>query len=138
MPTNKTTIASNRMTVKPSQLVDAFKYCDEAKLVPFVLSPPGLGKSSMARQYSFQRSGSHDLYRPVYLGQHAPTDMCGFPYIDRENNRMRFSVPALLPSDPNSTLNLDEFPNAPKQNQNIALQIAQERDMGDLAGAGTR
>jgi hypothetical protein len=128
---SKTTIANSKTTVKPSQLVEAFKYCDEAKLVPFVLSPPGLGKSSMARQFSLKRSGSDANYRPVYLGQHSPTDMCGFPYIDRESNRMRFSIPALLPSDPNSTLNLDEFPNAPKQNQNIALQIALERRVGE-------
>lgn len=127
----KQTISNSKTTVKPSQLLAAFKYCDEARLVPFVLSPPGLGKSSMARQFSFMRSGSHDLYRPVYLGQHAPTDMCGFPYIDRERNVMRFSVPALLPSDPNSTLHLDEFTNAPKQNQNIALQIALEQRVGE-------
>jgi hypothetical protein len=127
----KTTVSNNKTTVKPSQLIEAFKYCDEAKLVPFVLSPPGLGKSSMARQFSLMRSGSDDKYLPVYLGQHSPTDMCGFPYIDRESNKMRFSVPALLPSDKDSTLHLDEFPNAPKQNQNMALQIALERWVGE-------
>jgi hypothetical protein len=131
MAKSTATSISNKTTIKPSQLIEAFKYCDEAKLVPFVLSPPGLGKSSMARQYSKIRSGSEDNYHPVYLGQHAPTDMCGFPYIDREQNKMRFSIPALLPSHPNTMLNLDEFPNAPKQNQNIALQIALERRVGE-------
>lgn len=124
-------IASNKTTVKPSQLLDILKYCDEANLVPFVLSAPGLGKSSIGRQYSLMRSGDPSKYKPVYLGQLAPTDLCGFPYIDRENNKMRFSVPALLPSEPNSTLHLDELPNAPKQNQNVALQVSLEKRVGE-------
>jgi hypothetical protein len=131
----KTTVTS-KTTVKPSQLISAFKFCDEAKLVPFVLSPPGLGKSSMLRQFAQQRSGDDESFFPVYLGQHSPTDLCGFPYIDRESNRMRFSIPALLPSRPNATLALDEFSNAPKQNQNLGLQIALERRVGEWRDPG--
>jgi hypothetical protein len=131
MSKTNTVKVSTKATVKPSQLIEILKYCDQANLVPFVLSPPGLGKSSIGRQYSMMRSGDPSKYKPVYLGQLAPTDLCGFPYIDRENNKMRFSVPALLPSEPNSTLHLDELPNAPKQNQNVALQVSLERRVGE-------
>jgi hypothetical protein len=120
-----------KTTITPSQLTESLRYCDQADLVPFVLSPPGVGKTDISRQYANSRKKETGQYKPIYLGQHAPTDMCGFPYIDRENNRMRFSVPDMLPDQPDSTIVLDEFTNAPKQSQNLALQIALEKRVGE-------
>ncbi len=37
------------ITLKPSQLMDALKYCDEAKLRPFIVSPPGIGNCETIR-----------------------------------------------------------------------------------------
>jgi hypothetical protein len=44
---------------------------------------------------------------------------------------MRFSTPKMLPQASGCTVHLDEFTNAPKQNQNLGLQIARERRVGE-------
>ena len=129
----KTAATNPHTTVKPSQLLEALRFCDRAALVPFILGPAGLGKTDICRQFAHERAGEgvEEPYHPVYLGQRGPTDLAGFPYIDRETNRMRFSVPALLPTTPGTTLHFDEFTNAPKLNQNMALQITHEKRVGE-------
>ena len=121
-------------TIRPSELAAMLAICDATNTVPFILSAPGLGKSSIIRQYAESRKqakGIENPLYPIYLGHHSPTDICGFPHIDAATNRMRFSIPAMLPTEPGCTLALDEFTNGSKQSQNMALQIALERRVGE-------
>lgn len=133
-----TTEITNAIPVKPSQLIEALQYCDKSNIVPFILAPAGVGKTEITHEFSLSRARGVGRYCPIYLGQHSPTDLCGFPHIDRETNRMRFSIPMLLPTEPFSVVHLDEITNAPKLNQNLSLQIARERRIGEwVAPEGT-
>lgn len=126
MATTPTT--PNHMTVKPSQLAAALSLCDTAKLVPFVLSPPGLGKSEIIKAYAEKTKRA---YHDIRLAYSAPTDLQGFPYVDRETNRMRFSIPAMFPTTPGNVIALEEFSCAGKMVQNGSLQLTLDRRIGE-------
>ena len=120
--------SGNHVTVKPSQFKDVLAFCDKAGLVAFVMSPPGVGKSDLIRQYAEE---TKRRYYDIRLAYSAPTDLQGFPYIDRENNRMKFSLPNWFPTEPGNVLALEEFSCASKMVQNGSLQLTLDRRIGD-------
>jgi MoxR-like ATPase len=73
---NKTT----QITIKPSELVEVLDHCLLSNLVPFIQAPPGVGKSTVIRQFSDNKSRRFTDTRLSYA---APTDVRGFPYLDR-------------------------------------------------------
>jgi len=119
---------ANHVTVKPSQLPGVLAYCDTAALTPFILSPPGVGKSDIIKQFALK---TERTYHDIRLAYSAPTDLQGFPYIDRESNRMRFSIPAQFPTTPGNVIALEEFSCASKMVQNGSLQLTLDRRIGE-------
>lgn len=120
--------SANHVTVKPSQLTETLRYCDKAGLVAFVLSPPGIGKSDVIRQYA---ATTERKFIDTRLSYAAPTDIKGFPIVDREANVMKFATPAEYPTEPGNVWLLDEFSCAGKAVQNAALQLVLDRRVGD-------
>ena len=114
--------------VTPSQLVPLVTSILECGKVPFVLGPPGLGKSTMM---AFIASEAERPLRDIRLAYYSPTDIGGMPYLDRESGKMRFAPMGLLPAGPGEMLFLDEFPLAPRATQNAALQLVLDGRVGE-------
>lgn len=124
---NTATTTGNHITVKPSQLIEVLRLCDAATLTPFVLSPPGIGKSDIFRQYA---KLSNRRFIDTRLSYCAPTDVKGFPRIDFEADKMRFAVPEDYPEEGGNVWLLDEFSCASKMVQNAALQLVLDKMVG--------
>src|SRR6266436_1049387 len=97
LETNKRKInkMQEAVTLKPSQLMDALQHCDKAKLRPFIVSPPGLGKSQIVKQYAKDRP-----FVDTRLSYASPIDLRGVPY--REGNKCQFAEPAEYPTKKNT------------------------------------
>jgi hypothetical protein len=115
----------------PSEFAPLVRTCIEAGQVAYVLGPPGLGKSTMAAALAADMARD---FRDVRLAYYAPTDVSGMPYLDREGGKpeMKFAPMGLLPRNPGSMLMLDEFPLAPRQTQNAALQLVLDKRVGEF------
>jgi hypothetical protein len=111
------------ITLKPSQLMDALAHCDKAKLRPFIVSPPGLGKSQIVAQYAAKRP-----FVDTRLSYASPIDLRGVPY--REGEKCQFASPAEYPSKEGTVWLLDEYSCASKQVRNAALQLLLENKIG--------
>lgn len=114
--------------VTPAGLVPLCRTIMEAGKVPFVLGPPGLGKSTMAATLA---SMVGRPFKDIRLAYYSPTDVGGMPYLDRETNSMKFAPMGLLPTEPGGFVMLDEFPLAPRATQNAALQLVLDGRVGD-------
>jgi len=107
----------------------------QAGKVPFILGPPGLGKSTMLAHLSRTHNRP---FRDLRLAYYSPTDVSGMPYLDRVDTGegakeaiMRFAQMGLLPIKPGEFLFLDEFLLAPRATQNAALQLVLDGRVGD-------
>jgi hypothetical protein len=122
-----------QLTIKPSGLTEVLKAClaSKGRIVPFIQAAPGVGKSTIVRQFSHDNGLNFIDTRLSYA---APTDVRGFPYIDRSdamNPMMKFAIPADYPTAPGNTWLLDEFPCAAKATQNASLQLLLDKAIGD-------
>jgi hypothetical protein len=117
-----------KLEIKPSELIEALDYCERSNNTPFIIGKPGVGKSALSNQYAKARP-----YYDERLNIRTPVDLGGFPRVDHEKNRMRFALPAFLPDpdDKDPVILLDEFTTAPKQTQNVALQITHDKRVGE-------
>ena len=82
-----------------SALIPLISVTLDSGLVPFVTSQPGVGKSSIAKQYAEK----HNLkFIDVRLAGFDPTLIDGFPMVDKENKRAFFGHQEMWPlaSDP--------------------------------------
>lgn len=121
---------TTQITIKPSELIEALEHCLISNLVPFIQAPPGVGKSTVTRQFADTCTRKFFDTRLSYA---APTDVRGFPYLDRTGAApvMRFGVPSDYPTEAGNVWLLDEFPCAPKATQNASLQLLLDRCIGD-------
>ena len=123
------------ITIAPSQLsglLDIVNAANKGKpperqRVLFIASAPGIGKSSIIRDWSIkQKRKFHD----IRLAYAAPTDVRGFPMINSDG-LMSFAPSAEYPSDAGGVLFLDEFTCAARQTQLAALQLILDKSVGD-------
>lgn len=128
MSTNTATIATIDAT--PKNLGNLIRTVCLSGKVPFVLGPPGIGKSNIMEQVA--RAAKRTLH-DIRLAYYSPTDVSGMPYLDRETNRMRFAPMGLFPDEPGHMIFLDEFPLAPRATQNTALQLVLDGRVGEYA-----
>lgn len=119
---------NNAFDVTPAGLIPLCRTILESGKVPFVLGPPGLGKSTMA---SYLAAEANRPFRDIRLAYYSPTDVGGMPYLDRDTNSMKFAPMGLLPTEAGSFIMLDEFPLAPRATQNAALQLVLDGRVGD-------
>lgn len=111
-----------QLTVKPSELIAALKAIREAEGVPFLTSKPGMGKTTITKQFSNFIGGSfYHLPMPTLT----PMDIIGFPRL--HGDKMVFTPPALLPGPDavNPVILLDEITKAPPLTRNLGLQLFQ-------------
>jgi hypothetical protein len=117
--------------VTPSQLLPILRDCHAAKLNPFVQGQPGVGKSAIVAQYAAEIGAE---FIDARLAYYAPQDVQGFPYLDTDEQgvrMMRLSRPAFWPKTENPVIALEEFNCATRSVQNVALQLLNDRRVGD-------
>lgn len=123
--------------LKPSEIRSAVIDCMEARLVPFISSSPGLGKSSIVHQIGKE----YDLeIIDLRLSQCAPEDLMGLPMRIGEGRNMKAAFAPFetfptkdtaLPEGKNGwILFLDEFNSASKSVQAAAYKIVLDRMVG--------
>lgn len=112
------------MTLTPKQLISTLPFLHKAGLVPYIMSAPGLGKSSIFRQYSDSITFDHVDTRLAY---NSPTDVRGILHI--VDGEVRCAVPTEYPTKA-VVWTLEELPSAPRAVQIAALQLLLERQIG--------
>lgn len=115
----------NTLTLTPKQLLAELPAFHKANLVPYVMSAPGIGKSSIFRQYAESVGLPHVDTRLAYA---APTDVRGLPFLS--GGQMTYAIPAEYPTSA-SVWTLEELPCAPRSVQVAALQLTLERCVGE-------
>ena len=121
-------------TLTPSQLIDLLPTYHAANIPLFLWGSPGIGKSTIIRQYS-QNIGA--VMVDVRLSQFDPVDLRGLPAPSGDSTR--WLAPAVLPftNNPNFPtdrpilLFLDELAQASPAVQAAAFQLVLDRRVGE-------
>ena len=141
-------------TVKLSELKKYVKHHFKTKRPMMVWGPPGIGKSETFQQIteSYIAEGKKAKLIDARLSLWDPTDLKGYPYYNKETNRMSFSSPDELPTEEEAAeydtiiLFLDELNGAAPATQAAAYQLILNRAIGKyklpdnvvIAAAGNR
>jgi len=141
-------------TVKLSELKKYVKHHFRTKRPMMVWGPPGIGKSETFQQItdSYIAEGKKAKLIDARLSLWDPTDLKGYPYYNKETNRMSFSSPDELPTEAEAAeydiivLFLDELNGAAPATQAAAYQLILNRAIGKyklpdnvvIAAAGNR
>lgn len=141
-------------TVKLSELKKYVKHHFKTKRPMMVWGPPGIGKSETFQQIteSYIAEGKKAKLIDARLSLWDPTDLKGYPYYNKESNRMSFSSPDELPTEEEAAeydtiiLFLDELNGAAPATQAAAYQLILNRAIGKyklpdnvvIAAAGNR
>jgi hypothetical protein len=93
---------------------------------PMLWGVAGLGKTTLVQDVA----ADLDIEcRVVILAQYDAGELAGFPIL--QDGEMFRARPAYLPTDGEGILFLDELPQAPVANQNVAAQLVNERRIGE-------
>lgn len=122
------------MTINQAQ--SAIAQCIRAKLVPLIAGSPAVGKSSIVHQIA-KDYGLKVI--DVRLAQCDPTDLLGFPTIDKESGKAHYAPMSTFPLESDSIpagfsgwlLFLDEFTSATRAVQAAAYKLVLDRMVGD-------
>ncbi|MBL1322206.1 MAG: hypothetical protein COA63_014275 [Methylophaga sp.] len=142
-------MAEQTITVSPNELKIYAKRTIEQKLVPYITSSPGMGKSSLVQEIADE---GNLMLIDVRLAQCTPEDLNGFPM--RVGDKAQFVpfdifpiVGDKLPEGKNGWLIfLDELSSAPKSVQAAAYKLILDRKVGSfplhndvyMVGAGNK
>lgn len=96
-------------------------------VIPYLISGPGIGKTTSVEDEA-ERRGIE--CRILSLAQYDAGELAGWAIPTKEGDKMERLRPDWMPNDGEGILFLDELPQAPVANQNIAAQIVNERRVG--------
>jgi len=116
---------------------------NEKLVVPFLESSPGLGKTETTFNLAREKGIG---FKVMSLAQYDAGELGGWKVPTKAGDEMISLRPEWMPSEGKGILFLDELPNAPVSNQNIAAQLVNERRIGDhilgdgwfILGAGNK
>lgn len=120
-------------SLPPSKVKECVETCMKARLVPFIQSSPGLGKSSIIKELANE-------YRlkliDCRLSSMEPTDLQGLPWI--QNGKAQFNPYDFFPIESSQIpkgyegwlLFLDEFNSASRATQASAYRVVLDREVG--------
>lgn len=122
-------------TITPNQVTTEIIECISANLVPYIVSSPGMGKSSLVAKVAHQ--GKLKLL-DLRLSQCTPEDLQGFPM--RSGNKATFTPFDIFPLEGETPpegyegwlLLLDEMSSAPKPVQAAAYKLVLDRMVGSF------
>jgi hypothetical protein len=99
---------------------------DACRVVPYLVGGAGLGKTSIIQEIAEQRDIDCKI---VSLAQYDAGELAG--WLVNDGDGMKRLRPDWMPKDGEGILFLDELPQSPVSNQNIAAQIVNERRVGE-------
>ncbi|MEO0107344.1 MAG: MoxR family ATPase [candidate division WOR-3 bacterium] len=117
--------------MNPKELKEVIKIHFEKKIPLLIFGHPGIGKSQITRETARELNVQ---FIDIRLSLLDPTDLRGFPYIDKERNITRWAIPEFLPNDDangGGILMLDEINLAPPAVQNASYQLILDRQLGE-------
>ena len=117
----------------PRKVKTAIEHCMKARLVPFIQSSPGIGKSSIVKEIAKEYNLKLIDCR---LSSMEPTDLVGLPWI--ENGVAKFNPYNVFPLEGTEIpegyegflLFLDEFNSASRATQAAAYRVVLDREVG--------
>lgn len=98
---------------------------DAQRPIPYLVGGAGLGKTTIVQTIAEQREVELNI---LSLAQYDAGELAGWLVADGDN--MKRLRPDWMPVDGKGILFLDELPQAPVANQNIAAQLVNERRIG--------
>lgn len=100
---------------------------DAQYVVPYLIGGAGLGKTTIVKDVA----ASMDMECSILsLAQYDAGELGGWPVPSKNGDTMIRMRPDWMPTEGRGVLFLDELPQAPVANQNIAAQIVNERRVG--------
>jgi hypothetical protein len=100
---------------------------DSQYITPYLTSAPGLGKTSIVEQIADEMGLGLVI---LSLAQYDYSEIAGWNLPSEDRSHMISVRPAWMPTEGRGIVFLDELPQAPVSNQNIAAQIVNERRVG--------
>jgi len=114
--------------LKPSQVVQELEIILSAGLSAFIRGAPGIGKSTVVKDYALDR----DLdFRDIRAAQLDPVDARGVPIADISKKLTSWLPPDFLPSAGKGILFLDELNRANRDTQSALYQLILDGRVGD-------
>jgi len=118
-------VAKNIIEKSIHSQIDLAKGCDSSRVIPYLVSEPGLGKTSIVKTVARENNMS---CRVLTLAQYDAGEIAGWLIVD--GKKMNRAIPDWMPQGNTGILFLDELPQAPVSNMNISAQIINERRVG--------
>jgi hypothetical protein len=112
----------------PKDLKKAAKRFYRSKQPFMVMSPPGVGKSSIIRQAADELGIQ---FRDVRLNMFDPVDLRGIPMPDLKTGKTRWMTPDFFPTEGSGIVLFDEITAATTAVQAAAYQITLDRKLGE-------
>ena len=100
---------------------------DAQYVVPYLISGPGIGKTTTVQDIAAAEGVQCQI---LSLAQYDAGELGGWPVPSKDGDTMIRMRPDWMPTEGRGVLFLDELPQAPVANQNIAAQIVNERRVG--------
>jgi hypothetical protein len=117
----------NTVTVTPAMLTQFLETHFKTKRPIFVRGGPGVGKSTIVRQFAASRKIGFVDMRVLYYD---PTDLRGMPRLNPKSGKTEWLPPEELPTEGEGVLVLEELPSAPPLTQAACYQLCFEREIG--------
>lgn len=117
------------LTTRPQQVQSIVVRAMTAKRPIFLWGPPGIGKSELVENITYNVLPGKNLMIDMRLALMEPTDLRGYPFRNPETNQMEWAPPADLPTAETAAeydtivLFLDELNSAPPSVQAAAYQL---------------
>lgn len=119
------------MNVSPTDLRKVLDIAFACKRSIFIWGPPGIGKSSIVRDYAIE-NGFH--FVDIRLSYYDPLTFGGLPVLNSDHSEVNWAPPSFIVKDKSiKTLYfLDELNSAPSQVQSIAYQMVLEKRINNF------
>lgn len=88
--------------------------------VPCLIGNTGVGKTDMIKQIAQKHNKNLIIINTSVMNA---DDLAGYPYLDKESNKMKWGIPDWFPTEPNHMIFLDEFNRADKQVINALMPL---------------
>jgi len=120
----------NITPVNPAQLGPIFDSAYHRRAALFLWGPPGVGKSTVVKQWAKENKFNIIDIRLTTL---EPSDLRGLPTLDKETQRTVWYLPEFIPNADDTTptiLLLDELPAADSRLQASSYELVLDRSLG--------